>query len=246
MTTSSTNLPPVPGSEEAQAKWETRTLRNAFIALVVVYAAFVALPFASELLPHADAKWLCRFKERLSQLGLIGDMFNAINTLFSLMTFGGVLYTIKLQRDELRRQMEQSVAQQVLNLEQLELIRQQREKYETDKVSEQVEKINRELTLFLNANAAMAQAYAQIYSRDPNYYDKEAKAKPFDTSKYQNWFDPSENWDWSKLDMTFLNADMTVKQRMDLCLKILAAASAAQMVALHNILAQSQAQGNKS
>jgi len=47
--------------------------------------------------------WLYDFKER----GTFGDMFGAVNALFSGLAFGGVIYAILLQREDLERQKEE-------------------------------------------------------------------------------------------------------------------------------------------
>lgn len=42
-----------------------------------------------------------------SERGQFGDMFGVINSLFSGLAFGGIIYTILLQREELRAQREE-------------------------------------------------------------------------------------------------------------------------------------------
>jgi Putative phage abortive infection protein len=67
-----------------------------YVGLVLLLTAVVALWATSGWLLHAD-------KER----GTFGDMFGAINALFSGLAFASLIYTVYLQRHELQMQREE-------------------------------------------------------------------------------------------------------------------------------------------
>ncbi|SKC53570.1 putative phage abortive infection protein [Ohtaekwangia koreensis] len=67
--------------------------------------------------------WICvlLYKENWTERGQFGDMFGAVNALFSGLAFAGIIYTILLQREELKAQREELK----LNREELQLTRQE-------------------------------------------------------------------------------------------------------------------------
>jgi hypothetical protein len=52
-------------------------------------------------------KLLTNYKTDFSQIGIVGDSFGAINALFSGLAFVGLIFTIYLQKNELRLQREE-------------------------------------------------------------------------------------------------------------------------------------------
>ena len=70
--------------------------KPSYNALIVLFACVVATWAASGFLLYSD-------EER----GTFGDMFGAVNALFSGLAFAGIVYTILLQRRELELQREE-------------------------------------------------------------------------------------------------------------------------------------------
>ena len=64
--------------------------------LVVVIGLWAASGIIIYFIGKNDGEWTTR--------GQIGDMFGAVNALFSGLAFAGIIYTILLQREELREQ----------------------------------------------------------------------------------------------------------------------------------------------
>lgn len=66
-----------------------------FIAIIIIWGVSILL------ISSNFSKW--------SERGTFGDSFGAINSLFSGLAFGGIIYTILLQRKELRLQREELI-----------------------------------------------------------------------------------------------------------------------------------------
>ena len=61
------------------------------------------------------------YKDTWTERGQLGDMFGAVNALFSGLAFAGIIYTILLQRVELKAQRKELR----LNMEELRLSREE-------------------------------------------------------------------------------------------------------------------------
>ncbi|SRR5260221_14021470 len=72
--------------------------------------------------PFIIAVWLKLLPGDYSRFGTFGDMFGAINALFSGLTIAGLVYTIILQRQEMREAQETSTAQRKLAEAQIEIL----------------------------------------------------------------------------------------------------------------------------
>lgn len=94
-----------------------------------------------------------------SDRGTFGDMFGGLNALFSGLAFGGIIYTIFLQREELQLQRNE-----------LELTRQElRRTAEAQEKSEQAltkQVQSMERTAKLNALSSLLEHYSEITSRN--------------------------------------------------------------------------------
>lgn len=67
---------------------------------ILILLAFIIV-FISFIVPLVLVNY---FNIDFSQLGTYGDFFGSFNSLVSLLAFGGLIYTIQLQRDDLKIQ----------------------------------------------------------------------------------------------------------------------------------------------
>jgi hypothetical protein len=103
------------------------------------------------------------------QRGQFGDMFGAVNSLFSALAFAGVIYTILLQRQELALQREE------LEQTRAELARAaSAQEAATGNLAQQAAAL--EATALLNALAALVEHYRLRFERVPGLPAKEKAA----------------------------------------------------------------------
>lgn len=102
------------------------------------------------------------FWEKFENRGIFGDMFGAVNALFSGLAFAGIIYTILLQSDELKAQREELQ----LNREEMKLTRKE---FEAQNL--QLERTRFESTLFHVTNSVRLAAKHVFYilQANPDY-----------------------------------------------------------------------------
>ena len=101
-----------------------------------------------------------KFYSKISEKGAFGDSFGAVNALFSGIALAGIIYTMNLQRKELK-------------LQRKELIENRKELARTAKAQEESEIAlrrqaeNLKITAKLNALTGMVEHYDQRMNRNP-------------------------------------------------------------------------------
>lgn len=100
----------------------TDALASGQIWAIVITAIFVFALWLVNLLILINSK----DTEILGNRGTFGDMFGAVNALFSGLAFGGIIWTILLQRNELKLQREESKQSRNEAIEQNKTLRLQR------------------------------------------------------------------------------------------------------------------------
>ena len=131
-----------------------RWIITGFIAaLLLAWGLFAFLPLIalrSAYFTLKTEKDVERVRSTLGQLGTYGDMFGALNSLFSGAALIGVVYAVILQRRELHHQQE-------------EIERNERNRVEAEKAREIEAKkmaVSEHTTAMLNAACFLAQTYA--------------------------------------------------------------------------------------
>ena len=126
--------------------------------LLISRAVFYLWVIAWGLILLAFSNW--------SQRGQFGDMFGAINSLFSGLAFAGIIFTIYLQREELALQRKE------LELTRSQLARSADAQEKSEKALErQVEALKK--TARLNALNSIIEHYGIMISSTPNASKKQ-------------------------------------------------------------------------
>jgi hypothetical protein len=144
-----------------------------FVCIIIIWGVFGIFPF------FIFDKWADR--------GTFGDMFGAINSLFSALAFGGVIYTIYLQKTE-------------LGLQRLELIETRKELSRSAEAQEKSEKaLNKQLTsMTLTAKLNALNSLVTIFS------DRAEEVKTKSSIDYGNYI--------AKRDMFIHEIETTLKE----------------------------------
>src|SRR6478609_2645720 len=93
-------------ANQNQTKSNTNDLSGSQIVAIVVTAIFVLSLWGINLFALVNHKTASN--DFVGDRGTFGDMFGAVNALFSGLAFGGIIWTILLQRNELILQREES------------------------------------------------------------------------------------------------------------------------------------------
>lgn len=133
-------------------------LSGLYILLIIVFIIWILSLFILPL-----------FYPELSNRGLFGDSFGAINSLFSGLAFAGIIFTILLQKKELALQRQELKDTR----KELERSATAQEKSETQ---QKRQSDNLKITAKLNALSSLVDFYSNI----------EAKTKNLDSNKHKN------------------------------------------------------------
>ncbi len=92
-------------SKASEPKWYALTIENKKLPILLGFAIVGLWLISGIIIIVSVGKWDHR--------GQLGDLFGAVNALFSGLAFGGIIYTIFLQQKEMKTQSEEFKAQGV-------------------------------------------------------------------------------------------------------------------------------------
>src|SRR5258708_5010403 len=98
--------------------------RNVFPVIVLVLV-LVIWYYVPEIVARAAGGDMERTGANYQRWGQYGDMYGAINALFSGLTIAGLVYTIILQRQEMREAQETNFEQRQLAATQIDILEKQ-------------------------------------------------------------------------------------------------------------------------
>lgn len=160
-------------TEEKMHQKKDQTLLYLLLIVTLAWGSFWILMILSPDFTKDASGW--------SERGQFGDMFGALNALFSGLAFAGIIYTIRQQKEELELQREE------LRLTREELTKsvdaQQKAEAALNKQSNTMK-----LTAMLNANKSLLEYYQEAMEA-PNTYAIDygfARGKVIDSSKKIN------------------------------------------------------------